>query len=107
MVVLGLLGCLQHGLERLPLVSRVQRLNDAVLGKISSVTCLEARVEAILKSSTQAHGEVSLTGEWASSTHELLEVGLNRADNLITVAVRMHLADMIDGGVWLRRVAWA
>jgi hypothetical protein len=50
MVVLGLLGGLQHGLERLPLMGGVQRLDDTVLGKISSVTRLKARIEAILKS---------------------------------------------------------
>ncbi len=97
-VVLGLLSYLEHGLECLPLMGGIQRLNDAVLWKVPAVACLKASVKAILKAGAQAHWEVSLTREGVSCSHELLEVGLYRADNLISVAVREHLADVINGG---------
>ena len=105
-VVLGLLSCLEHCLECLPLMSGIKRLDNAVLWKISAVVGLKTRIEAIPKMGAQAHWVVSLTREGASCTHELLEVGLYRADNLISIAVRMHL-DMINGGMRLHGVAGA
>ena len=88
-------------------MSSIKRLDNAVLWKISAVVGLKMRIEAIPKMGAQAHWEVSLTREGASCTHELLEVGLYRADNLISIAVRMHLADMINGGMRLHGVAGA
>jgi hypothetical protein len=84
-----------------------QRLDNAVLGEVPAVTCLKVGIEAILEAGTQADGEVSHTREGTSRTHELLEVCLNRADHLIAIAIRIHLADMIDGGPRLHRVTRA
>ena len=82
-------------------------LDNAVLWKIPAVIGLEASIEAVLEAGAQAHVEVLLTREGASCTHELLEVSLYRADNLIAVTVHIHLADMINGCVWLHGVAGA
>ncbi len=60
-VVLGLLSCLEHCLECLPLMSGIKRLDDAVLWKISAVVGLKTRIEAIPKMGAQAHWVVSLT----------------------------------------------
>jgi hypothetical protein len=106
-IVLGLLSCLEHSLECLPLMGGIQQSNDAVLWKVPAVACLKVSVEAILKAGTQAHWEFLLTREGASCSHELLEVGLYCADNLIPVAVREHLADVINGGVRLHGVTGA
>ena len=106
-VVLGLLSGLKHGLKGLPLMGVIQQLDDAVLREIPAVICLKANIQSILEAGAQAHWEVSLTREGASCTHELSEVSLNRADNLISVAIRIHLADMIDGCVRLHGVARA
>ena len=78
-----------------------------MLWKIPAVIGLKANIESILEAGTQAHWEVSLTREGASCTHELLEVSLYRAGNLISVAIRIHLMDMINGCVQLHGVAGA
>ena len=75
--------------------------------EIPAVIGLEASIEAVLEAGAQAHVEVLLTREGASCTHELLEVSLYCADNLIPVAVRMHLADVINSNVRLHEVTGA
>ncbi len=39
--------------------------------------------------------------------HQLLKVGLNPAGHLISIAVYMNLADMINCRIWLARVSRA
>ena len=106
-VILGLLSGLKHGLEGLLLMGSSQQLVNAVLWKIPAVIGLKASIKIVLEVGAQAHWEVLLTREGASCTHELLEVSLYHADNLIAVTVRIHLADMINGCVWLHGVAGA
>jgi hypothetical protein len=59
-------------------------------------------VKAILKSSTHAHGEVTMAGERASR-----EIRLNQTANLIPIAVHVDLADMSNSSMQLTRVAKA
>jgi hypothetical protein len=106
-VNLGLLSGLKHGLKGLPLVGGIQRLDNAVLWEIPAVIGLKVNIQSVLEAGTQAHWEVSLTREGVSCTHELLEVSMYRADNLISVVIRIHLSDMINGCVRLHGVAGA
>jgi hypothetical protein len=43
----------------------------------------------------------------SSSAHQLLEVRLDGADNLVTVAISMYLADVVQHCVGLVTIAWA
>jgi hypothetical protein len=65
-----------------------------MLGEVAMIAGLKTRVKAILKLSTQAHGEVTMAGERASSTHQLLEIRLNQTDNLIPIVVSVDLVNM-------------
>jgi hypothetical protein len=48
-----------------------------------------------------------LAWKWAQGIHQLLEVRLDCADNLVAVAIEMHLANVVQRGVGLVTVAWA
>ncbi len=79
-----------------------------MLWEIPVVIGLKANIQSVLEAGAQAHWEVSLTREGASCTHELLEVSLHRADNLISVVICIHLThltDMMDGCVQLHGIA--
>ena len=78
-----------------------------MIGKVAAEASEKARVKAIDKTSTHADGILPLARKWARSVHQLLVVGLNRAGDDITVLVRVHLADVIQGSVRLVAVAGA
>jgi hypothetical protein len=86
-IVLSFLCGLYHGLESLSLMGRIERLHNAVLGKVPTKTSLKAGVKSLLEPSTHAHGEIALAGEGPRCTHPLLEVCLNHAGHLIPIAV--------------------
>jgi hypothetical protein len=106
-VLLSLHGGLEHGLKRLPLMNGIKRLYHAMLRKVPAVASLKTNVKTLLKSSAEAHWEGTLVCEGAGSTHELVVILLNTCDNLVSVAVSMNLADVVNCSVRLHRIAWA
>ena len=86
-IVLGLLSGLYYGLKSLLLVSRIQQLHNAVLGKVPTEASWKVGFKSLLKPGAHAHGEISMAGEGPRRTHQLLEIHLNRTGRLIPIAV--------------------
>ncbi len=78
-----------------------------MLREITMVPHLKAWVQTVLEFSAYAHRKVTLAGEGAGSIHELLEVSLNSTDDLVTVAVVIDLADVVNRRVQLIGVVGA
>ncbi len=106
-VLLSLQGSQEHRLERLPLMDGIERLDDAMLRKVLVVGSLKTNVKTLLKFGAEAHWERTLVCEGAGVTHELVVILLDTCDNLVSVAVGMNLADMVNHSVRLHRIAWA
>ncbi len=79
----------------------IKRLYNAVLGKVSMEPRDETLVQAFHELGAQADWEVSLVRERSGGAHQLLEIGLDRASNLIALAVNMYLTNVVQGCVWL------
>ena len=84
-------------------MSSIQRLDNAMLGKVAAVPNLDRRVKAILKTSARAHREVTNAQKWVYNPHQLMEI------SLMTCQPDSHvdLANMVKHGVQLTRVAGA
>jgi hypothetical protein len=67
----------------------------------------ETRVQPILKLLADADRELSLAGERAQRIHHLLEICLDAADDLVTIAIVVNLANMVQRRVGLVAVAGA
>ncbi len=79
----------------------IKRLYDAVLGKVPMEPRDETLVQAFYELGAQADREVSLVREGLGRAHQLLEIGLDQASNLIALAVDMYLTNVVQGCVWL------
>jgi hypothetical protein len=75
-VFFSLLIIMEHGLQGLLLKSSIQRLDNAMLGKVAAVPNLDRRVKAILKTSARAHREVTNDQKWVYNPHQLMEISL-------------------------------
>ncbi len=70
-----------------------------MIGKVAAEASEKARVKAIDKTSTHADGILPLARKWARSVHQLLVVGLNRAeDGVPSHAPQAPAADLCLGG---------
>ncbi len=88
-------------MKDLPLIGSIKRLYDAVLGKVTTEPRDETLVQDFHELGAQADWEVSLVREGLGRAHQLLEIGLDQANNLIALAVNMYLTNVIRGRVWL------
>jgi hypothetical protein len=79
----------------------VERLYNAVLGKVLLEPHDEMLVQAFHELGAQADREVSLVCEGLGHAHQLLEIVLDQASNLIALGVDMYLTNVIQGRVWL------
>ncbi len=97
-VVLRLLGSLEHKLKGTALVGPVERLNYTVVWEATTKPREETGVKSIHKPLADAD---------ASSTHELLEVRLHSAYDLISCGIRVDLTNVFQCSVRLRAVSRA
>jgi hypothetical protein len=73
-VILRLLGGLKHKLESTTLMRAFERLNHAVVRKVTTKPHLQASVETVHELLADAYWEVPLAIKWAGCTHDLLVV---------------------------------
>ena len=106
-VILRLLGGLKHKLKGTALMGPVERLNYTVVRETTTKPRKEAGVESIHKPLADADWVCSLAREGASSTHELLEVRLHCAHDLISCGIRVNLTNVFQRSVRLRTVSRA
>jgi hypothetical protein len=78
-----------------------------VIRKKAAEPSEEARVQAILKLLADTDWKFLLAREWAQCIHHLLKIRLDTADNVIAVAIVVHLVDVVQHRVGLVAVIWA
>jgi hypothetical protein len=79
----------------------IERLYNAVLGKVLMESRDETLVQAFHELGAQADWEVSLVHEGSGRAHQLLEIGLDQASNLIALAVNTYRTNVVQGHMWL------
>ena len=100
-VLLGLSGCLEDHVHRLPLAATIQAMDLTVSGVCFPEAWEETGVESINEPVADANREGMGGNEWTSGIHHALVICVHVASDGSARAVMIQLADVFYRGVRL------
>jgi hypothetical protein len=98
---------MEHLLQYFLLVHQHKRSDNTVIGIKLAEPHDQMGVQPILKLLADTDWKLSLARKWAHFTHHLLKIYLDAADNLVAIAIYVHLVYMVQHRIGLIAISRA